>query len=261
MQLKFSKYQGTGNDFILIDNRDNIIPSPNKKLIEQICHRRFGIGADGFMLLEKDENYDFRMRYFNSDGNEGSMCGNGGRCIVAFAYHLGIIKNSAKFIAVDGEHEAKVEVFEEYTKISLKMIDVTGIETGDDYYYMDTGSPHYVKFIKKHSGFDTYKNGKAIRYNNRFTYEGTNVNFVSFADDRIQVSTYERGVEDETFSCGTGVVASAISAGFRTNANQFKIVTKGGNLEVLFNKINDQNITDIWLIGPAQKVFDGVITA
>jgi diaminopimelate epimerase len=259
MLIEFSKYQGTGNDFILIDNRNNKISPNSKELIAQLCHRRFGIGADGLMLLEKSEDSDFRMRYFNSDGAEASMCGNGGRCIVAFAHHLGLIKEKTLFTAVDGEHEALVENFGEYLKISLKMIDVTEIEKGNNYYFMNTGSPHYVEFIDSHNNFDTFSNGKAIRYNERFAKEGTNVNFVSFIDNKIQVSTYERGVEDETFSCGTGVVASAISSGFEKNKNQFEIKTKGGNLEVKFTKLNSQNIHNIWLIGPATKVYSGSI--
>jgi len=257
MQIEFSKYQGTGNDFVLIDNRNGIISPDNIKLIEQLCHRRFGIGADGLMLLEDAKGYDFRMRYFNSDGKEASMCGNGGRCIVAFAYHLGIIKNETTFIAVDGEHEAKVEDKNDFVQISLKMINVSGIEKIGDSFFMNTGSPHFVKFIQNHDDFDTYSNGKAIRYNDRFATDGTNVNFVSFKNNEIQVSTYERGVEDETYSCGTGVVASAISAGAIKNSNSFKINTKGGKLAVHFNKIDSQNINDIWLIGPATKVFSG----
>ena len=257
MQVTFSKYQGTGNDFVIIDNRDNIISPEDRVLIEKLCDRRFGIGADGLMLLEEEEGYDFRMRYFNSDGKEASMCGNGGRCIVAFAYHLGVIKDKTNFIAVDGEHEAEVREEVNSLQVSLKMIDVAGIEKGEDYFYLNTGSPHFVKFIAQHDSFDTFSEGKKIRYNDRFSEEGTNVNFVSFQDDGITVSTYERGVENETYSCGTGVVASAISASFKINNNHFKIKTKGGNLQVSFNKINLDNIEDVWLTGPATHVFNG----
>jgi diaminopimelate epimerase len=259
MQIEFWKYQGTGNDFVLIDNRNNIVSPDNKELIENLCHRRFGIGADGLMLLENAEGYDFRMRYFNSDGGEASMCGNGGRCIVAFAYHLGIISDRTLFIAVDGEHEALVEDEGSFVKVSLKMIDISGIEHEDNHYYMDTGSPHYVEFIDSHENFDTFSRGKAIRYNDRFAKEGTNVNFVSYNKNGIQVSTYERGVENETYSCGTGVVASAISSGFEKGKEHFNIVTKGGNLEVRFEKIDTQNIKNVWLIGPATKVFSGTL--
>lgn len=259
MQIKFSKYQGTGNDFVLIDNRNNVFQPDNQSLIENLCDRRFGIGADGLMLLEEAEGYDFRMRYFNSDGKEASMCGNGGRCIVAFAFQLGIINNLTKFIAVDGEHEAKINSSTSPLIVSIKMIDVSEIEIGKDYYYLNTGSPHFVKFIPNHSNFDTVAEGKKIRYNNRFSSEGTNVNFVSFQEDILTVSTYERGVEDETHSCGTGVVASAISASFKTGSNHFHIQTKGGNLEVEFQKSKTEKIENIWLTGPATHVFDGTL--
>jgi diaminopimelate epimerase len=259
MRVEFSKYQGTGNDFVLIDNRNGLIACDNFTLFEKLCDRRFGIGGDGLMLLENEKGFDFRMRYYNSDGKEGSMCGNGGRCIVAFAYDLGLISDTAKFIAVDGEHEAKIIKTDHEIQVSLKMIDVLNIELGDDFYFLNTGSPHFVRFISNHENFDTFTEGKKIRYNNRFAEKGTNVNFVSFQDYDITVSTYERGVEDETYSCGTGVVASAISASFKTNCNQFKIKTKGGDLEVHFKKINDQQIEDIWLIGPAMHVFNGTL--
>jgi diaminopimelate epimerase len=257
MQLEFSKYQGTGNDFVLIDNRNNIISPENTKLIERLCHRRFGIGADGLMLLENADGYDFRMRYFNSDGKEASMCGNGGRCIVAFAYHLEIIGNETKFIAVDGEHDAKVSETESGLNVGLKMINVESVEKGTDFFYLNTGSPHFVKLIESHENFDTYEEGKKIRYNDRFKNEGTNVNFVSLHDSHIEVSTYERGVEDETYSCGTGVVASAISCYFKTNSSQFDILTKGGKLNVTFDYFETDNFNNIWLSGPATLVFKG----
>lgn len=259
MRVEFSKYQGTGNDFVLIDNRNDIINPDNFTLIKQVCDRRFGVGGDGLMLLDKAHGFDFRMRYYNSDGKEGSMCGNGGRCIVAFAYQLGLILETARFIAIDGEHEAKIITTENGIQVSLKMIDVLDIELGEDFYFLNTGSPHFVRFISKHENFDTFTEGKKIRYNNRFAEEGTNVNFVSFQDQDITVRTYERGVEDETYSCGTGVVASAISASFKTNNNQFKIRTKGGHLEVHFKKINDRQIENIWLTGPATHVFNGTL--
>lgn len=258
MNIEFSKYQGTGNDFIIIDNRNGLFQAEDRSLIEKMCDRRFGIGGDGLMLLESENDYDFRMKYYNSNGKEGSMCGNGGRCIVAFAHHLGIIKDETKFIAVDGEHEAKIKVNTDSLQVSLKMIDVNKIELGENYFFLDTGSPHFVQFITEHKDFDTYSEGKKIRYNDRFSNEGTNVNFVSIQDKDITVSTYERGVEDETFSCGTGVVASAISASFRTNTNKFNITTKGGNLQVNFNKINSNQVNNIWLTGPATHVFKGI---
>jgi len=257
MQLDFFKYQGTGNDFILIDNRDFIIDSKDISLIEKICDRRFGVGGDGLMLLENEKNFDFRMRYFNSDGKEASMCGNGGRCIVAFAHLLGIISDSAKFIAVDGEHEAKVKHNKNELLISLQMQNISEIEIGEDYFFLNTGSPHFIKFIPNHNNFDTLAEGNKIRNSERFKEQGTNVNFVSFLDDSILVSTFERGVEAETYSCGTGVVASAICASFKTDKNHYKIKTKGGTLKVEFNKIDSQHIKEIWLTGPATYVFKG----
>jgi len=259
MQICFSKYQGTGNDFILIDNRDKSFPSENISLVEKICDRRFGIGCDGLMLLENEEGYDFKMRYYNSDGKEGSMCGNGGRCIVAFAYHLGIIKDKTHFIAVDGEHDADLSFKNDQLIVSLQMQNVGEIENGDDFYFLDTGSPHYTKFIHNHERFDTYSEGKKIRFNERFKETGTNVNFISGQNNQIQVSTYERGVEDETYSCGTGVVASCISSKlqFNTESNHFYIKTKGGNLEVFFDHKENDKFENIWLKGPATFVFDG----
>lgn len=261
MQIYFSKYQGTGNDFILIDNRAKLFPIKNISLVKKICDRRFGIGCDGLMLLENEEGFDFKMRYFNSDGREGSMCGNGGRCIVAFAYHLNIIKDEAHFIAVDGEHSANISFQDNQLIVSLQMQDVTDIEHGESFYYLNTGSPHYTKFIKNHDHFDTYSEGKTIRYNQRFREVGTNVNFISGYNNQIQVSTYERGVEDETYSCGTGVVASCISAKkqFKTESNHFYVKTLGGNLEVYFDNKGENTFENIWLKGPATYVFNGKI--
>lgn len=259
MKLIFYKYHGTGNDFILIDNRDKIVSPTNTGFIADICHRRFGVGADGLMLLENAKGYDFRMRYFNADGKEGSMCGNGGRCIVAFANFLGIVTSNAKFIAIDGEHEATINNNKEQLIIGLKMTDVTSIENNNKQFFLDTGSPHFVQFIDSHHNFDTYTEGKKIRYNERFKAVGTNVNFVSFNNNKIQVSTYERGVEDETYSCGTGTVASAICAGLINQQNNFNIITKGGELNVTFNKTNNNHITNIWLTGSAVQVFKGEI--
>lgn len=259
MQISFSKYQGTGNDFILIDNRNQNFPSNNISLIKKLCDRRFGIGCDGFMLLEDEDGFDFKMRYFNSDGKEGSMCGNGGRCIVAFAYHLGIIKTKTRFIAVDGEHFATISFDNEKLIVSLKMQDVENIENGEDYFFLNTGSPHFTKFIDSHKDFDTYTEGKAIRYNQHFKEEGTNVNFISGKNNQITVSTYERGVEDETFSCGTGVVASCISAKkyFNTKDNKFYVKTKGGDLEVSFDNQISGKFENIWLKAAATFVFEG----
>lgn len=258
MQLSFYKYQGTGNDFILIDNRLNEI-SLTIEQINFLCHRRFGIGADGLMLLELEPGCDFKMVYYNSDGNPSSMCGNGGRCITAFAKHLGIIENKARFIAIDGLHEANID---ENEVVSLKMQDVKNVEIGDDYFYLNTGSPHYVKIISDVEKMDVKTNGSAIRYNQRFKEHGTNVNFIERVEDNLFVRTYERGVEDETYSCGTGVTAAALVAaikGISNGKNNCFIKTLGGNLEVKFERVLEQNFYNIWLIGPAEMVFKGSI--
>lgn len=211
------------------------------------------------MLLELEPSVDFKMIYFNSDGKSSSMCGNGGRCITAFSQQLGIISDKANFIAVDGFHEA---IIEENETVSLKMQDVKTIEIGEDYFYLNTGSPHYVKLVNDIQNFDVVLNGKKIRYNERFIEEGTNVNFVEKINDELVVRTYERGVEDETFSCGTGVTAAALVAeleGISNSKNNCIIKTLGGNLEVTFEKVLTQNFYNIWLKGPAQKVFEGII--
>jgi len=258
MQLSFYKYQGTGNDFILIDNRSGEI-SLSSEQVKFLCDRRFGIGADGLMLLELEPGSDFKMVYYNSDGNPSSMCGNGGRCITAFAKHLGIINNSAKFLAIDGLHDATID---ENEIVSLKMQDVKNVEVGDDYFYLNTGSPHFVKFINNVGSFDVKNMGALIRYNERFKAEGTNVNFIERLEDNLFVRTYERGVEDETYSCGTGVTAAALVAaikGVSNGKNNCLIKTLGGELEVKFERVLEQNFYNIWLIGPAQKVFNGTI--
>lgn len=257
MQIQFYKYQGTGNDFVLIDNRNKSVLLTTEQ-IRFICDRRFGVGADGLMLLELEPGVDFKMVYYNSDGNQSSMCGNGGRCITAFAKQLGLIGNQAKFLAIDGMHDSVISENE----VSLKMQDVKSIEVGDNYFCLNTGSPHYVKFVNEIENFDVVAEGKAIRYNDRFAEEGINVNFIEKKEDDLFVRTYERGVEDETFSCGTGVTAAALVAalkGLSNSRNNCIIKTKGGVLEVTFEKVLEQNFYNIWLKGPANMVFKGSI--
>lgn len=255
MKVHFHKYQGTGNDFIILDNRNEVYSSLTNEQVRFMCDRRFGIGADGLMLLNLKEGYDFEMKYYNSDGKPGSMCGNGGRCLVKFAYHMGIVKDRYCFIAVDGEHEADIEG----DIISLKMKDVHAITDYDGDAILNTGSPHYVKIVGNVMDTDVFHKGKEIRYNPPFEKEGINVNFVEIVDDdKIIVRTYERGVENETFSCGTGVTASALvcyhnEAGF----NNVEVGTKGGKLTVEFDRIDDGAYSNIWLCGPAEKVFEG----
>lgn len=255
MQLKFYKYHGAGNDFIIIDDRKSTFPKQDNSLIKKLCNRRFGIGADGLMLLQLTNGYDFKMIYFNADGNESTMCGNGGRCITHFANNIGLIKNKTNFLAVDGEHLAEIEG----NIINLQMIDVKEIEKIGNDFYLHTGSPHYVKFVDNSKDFNVYNEGKAIRNSPRFTKEGTNVNFIEqISENEIAIRTYERGVEDETLACGTGVTAAAIVFGLKKNINSVKVKALGGELEVKFEKDN-ATFKNIWLKGPATMVFNGEI--
>ena len=255
--MEFYKYHGTGNDFILLDNRQNNIHL-TKEQVAALCHRRFGIGADGLMLLDHADGYDFRMVYYNSDGGESTMCGNGGRCITAFAKQLGLIKDKAKFLAIDGEHTATIY---EDGLISLHMQDVDGMEVADTHVILNTGSPHYVQWVVDAGETDVYALGKDIRYSAAFMPGGINVNFVQvLAENSLKVRTYERGVEDETLSCGTGVTAAAIAAtGNNTGIFATHIETPGGNLEVTFNKQTAGRANNVVLTGPAVFVFKGEI--
>ncbi|MEJ0107125.1 MAG: diaminopimelate epimerase [Bacteroidota bacterium] len=259
MEIKFFKYQGTGNDFIILDNRKKEYSFLSTSEIHALCDRRYGIGADGLMLLNERNGYDFEMKYYNADGNESSMCGNGGRCLVKFAYNAGIHRSTYKFIAVDGEHEAEIDTDE---TVSLKMKDVSGVKKFKGDYLLDTGSPHYVKMVNDVMNIDVYKKGYEIRYSKDFEKEGINVNFVEQLsdEDKIIVRTYERGVEDETYSCGTGVTAAALICYHNENGfNDVEVKTLGGTLSVKFDRINEGRYTNIWLTGPAEKVFEGAI--
>jgi diaminopimelate epimerase len=258
MTLKFYKYQATGNDFVMIDNRTQIFDKNNTKLVAQLCDRRFGIGADGFILLENTPNYDFRMVYFNADGNESTMCGNGGRCIVAFAKQLGIIKQGTTFLAIDGPHDARIEG----VNIYLKMQSVNEINVQEEYTTLDTGSPHYVTLKSDIVSLDVKKEGKKIRSSSTFIAEGINVNFVEqLSPNTFAIRTYERGVEDETLSCGTGATAAAIAMHKtqKTFSEQILLETKGGELDISF-KFKDNIYQDVWLSGSAELVFDGAIS-
>lgn len=255
MKIEFYKYQGTGNDFILIDNRKNNV-SLDAKIIEKFCNRRFGIGADGLMFLELDNRADFKMVYFNSDGNQSSMCGNGGRCIVAFAKEIGFISQACTFFAIDGLHEANIQS----NIVSLRMNDVTTIDCRQDgSFFLNTGSPHVVQYVENIKDFKVVEEGRKIRYNNEFKANGTNVNFIEKQKDHLFVRTYERGVEDETFSCGTGVTAAGIVASLAEAKEEVKIKTIGGDLKVRFKGNISKGFTDVWLEGPARFVFKGEI--
>lgn len=252
--IEFFKYQGTGNDFVLIDNRALSFDKNDTKLISQMCDRKFGIGADGLILLEYADSVDFHMVYYNSDGRLSTMCGNGGRCIVRFAEKLGIVKDSAVFTAVDGRHKATINK----NIVSLQMNDVSEISILEDAVFLDTGSPHHVELVLNLDSFDVFGRGKSIRHN-QYGSEGANVNFVEpIAADTFSVRTYERGVENETLSCGTGVTAVAIAmhATAKTSSNRINLITPGGALEVSFVAHGKQYI-DVVLTGPAEMVFKG----
>ncbi|HNP53593.1 MAG TPA: diaminopimelate epimerase [Ferruginibacter sp.] len=258
MQIHFYKYHGTGNDFIILDNRQNSFSELSHEQIHQLCHRHFGIGADGLMMFNHKPGYDFEMKYYNADGNEGSMCGNGGRCIVKFAMDAGLHQYTYRFLATDGEHEAELD---NNQHIRLKMKDVSEVEDHHSYSVLNTGSPHFVKFADDVANIDVVETGRDIRNSKPFVKDGINVNFVeTISEDRIFVRTYERGVEDETLSCGTGVTAAALlSAHNALGFNRVDVETPGGKLSVEFNKIDEQTFENIWLCGPAVRVFEGNI--
>lgn len=254
--MKFYKYQGTGNDFILIDNRD-LSFNKDQDYIAQLCNRRFGIGGDGLILLENDNDTNFRMIYFNADGGESTMCGNGGRCIVAFAHFLNIFEKECIFNAIDGTHEAKIV---NNNIVKLKMVDVKTISRDGEYFVLNTGSPHLVQYVSNIEAHDVYHNGRNIRYSETYKQEGINVNFVEpISENELFVRTYERGVEDETLSCGTGVTASALTFMQSQNLTEINIRTLGGNLKVSAQNKGDF-FTNIWLEGSALQVFCGEIT-
>ena len=259
MNLNFFKYQGTGNDFIMLDGRSKKFILPSKKQINQLCHRQFGIGADGLIVIVKSKKADFEMLYFNADGKPGSMCGNGGRCTIAFAKYLGIIKNETTFLAYDGMHEGSID-----TKkiVTLKMIDVIGINKIGNDFELNTGSPHYIQFCKKVAELDVFNEGKKIRYSKVYQEKGINVNFIQINKNELYVRTYERGVENETLSCGTGVTAAAIAfATLQKPKKSFniKIKTAGGNLKVSFTTNDYHQFKEIYLTGPAEQIYQGQI--
>jgi diaminopimelate epimerase len=255
MLLDFYKYHGNGNDFIIMDNRRNFFPVNDHALVKALCNRNFGIGADGLMLLNEKEGYDFHMIYFNSDGREGSLCGNGGRCMVHFARELGLIDRSAIFSGADGPHMAKIDG----DVVELKMQDVPKIERDGAAYIINTGSPHYIEFVDDVEDTDVLKKGREIRYSDKYMASGINVNFVQDGKERIRVRTYERGVENETLACGTGSVAAVLSAALegKISGNSAQIETRGGLLDVSFRRDDNNSFTDIWLKGPAKLVFHG----
>lgn len=258
MTLHFYKYQGTGNDFIVADNRKNELALTTEQ-INNLCDRRFGIGADGLMLLNQIAGFDFEMKYYNADGKPGTMCGNGGRCMTKFAYHLGIHRELYRFLASDGVHEAEIDID---GIVSVRMKDVNTFRKFHTDFIVDTGSPHYIKMTTNVMDLDVFKKGSEIRHSKEFEEEGINVNFVEQAEevDKIIVRTYERGVEDETLSCGTGVTAAALVCYHNENGfNEVEVTTLGGKLSVEFDKTDEYKFENIWLCGPAEKIFEGTV--
>lgn len=260
MELTFFKYQGAGNDFVMIDNRNGYFKGTEQQLFEHLCNRRFGIGADGLILLQEREGYDFEMKYYNADGRESTMCGNGGRCVVMFANQLGLVGNSTHFLAIDGPHDAKLLPD---GNVSLQMADVAAINRDGEDYVLNTGSPHYVQKVAEAKAVNVFETGRAVRNSPSYKAEGINVNFVELVgDDTLKVRTYERGVEDETYACGTGVTASAIAAsqmqGLPDGTYHYHIETLGGQLGVLYDLLKGK-ITNVWLTGPAKRVFKGSV--
>lgn len=259
MKIEFSKYEGAGNDFVIIDNRESVF-SPAPATVAALCDRRFGIGADGLMLLEHDSETSFRMRYFNSDGPEATMCGNGGRCISLFAVHAGAAGERMNFDAVDGRHTATLLSRGDNDGIvSLGMADASEIVPLLDGYFVNTGSPHYVRFVPSVDEIDVFAEGRRIRNLPEIVSRGgANINFVERTGDPLRIRTYERGVEDETLACGTGSVAAAITAAYtdRNGRNSYAVVTRGGALTVTFDFRNGR-YTNIKLTGPARRTFTG----
>ncbi len=263
MGLQFEKYQATGNDFVMIDNRKYVFDEKDEAKIRQICDRRFGIGADGLILITGHEDLDFEMKYFNSDGKEGTMCGNGGRCAAAFVRKLKL-SNSKHFFfkAIDGTHEAHITL----DSVRLKMSDVSGSRRIGNWYFLDTGSPHIVEFASNLNEVNVKKKGREIRFHKKFRPAGVNANFVEYKEKMVYIRTYERGVENETSSCGTGSVAAAISVYLnfeshktREQKQEYEIQAPGGKLKVGFEIDEDSGYRNIWLEGPASHVFSGTI--
>ncbi len=260
MLVHFSKYHGTGNDFVMIDGRELETSVFTTELIRKLCDRRFGIGGDGLIILENSKHFDFTMRYFNADGREGTMCGNGGRCITAFAKSLEIIGARATFEGIDGAHEASIL---NNGELCLKLVDVGGIDHLGDGYLLNTGSPHFIQFVNSIDQIPVEIEGARIRQQERFGKGGVNVNFVEqgSTSNEIRVRTFERGVEGETWSCGTGVAASAITASFLSGSDNlsYQVSTRGGELKVSFKTKGDGQYKEVYLTGPASHVYDGSI--
>lgn len=257
-ELHFQKWQATGNDFVIVDNRLEILTDLSPEFIRRICDRKYGIGADGFMFIRNHPDFDFEMHYFNSDGHEAEMCGNGGRSIIGFAKGLGIIQSQTEFWAIDGIHQAWTLGEDQYR---IQMVNVKGIKAERDSAFLNTGVPHLVLFTDDPQAVDVVARGRKWRYDPAFAPKGTNVNFINFSGNTVQMRTYERGVEDETLSCGTGAVASAIATEFKQNAgfSEYQVQVPGGRLKVRFHRSGPEEFEQIFLEGEALLVFKGSI--
>ena len=260
MALKFYKYQGTGNDFIIVDNRNLIFDKNNSLLIQKLCNRKTGVGSDGLILLENHKNLDFKMVYFNADSSESGFCGNGSRCITHFAKFLGIVKDSARFEAIDGIHLAKI--IDDKISVKINNIDASKIKHFNNGYnatFVDSGSPHLLIQKSDINNFDIIRDSKSIKNHFKKTFtKGVNINYFSVSNDIVNLRTYERGVEDETLSCGTGAVALAVCLETNSKINNDKVLifTKGGELKVSLKKI-ESTYSDIWLSGGVEQVYSG----
>jgi diaminopimelate epimerase len=262
MQISFSKYHGAGNDFIMIDDRaGQFVHDKNVELINTLCNRHLGIGADGLILIKNSSVADFKMDYFNADGNLGSMCGNGSRCAVIFASAIGVNFTGFKLEAYDGLHSFEL-LDENWVRVSMG--DVKDVFKREDSFLLNTGSPHLVIPVTNLNQIDVFHEGKEIRYSDEFKKEGVNVNFITAHNGTVELRTYERGVEDETLACGTGCVAAAIACSIiikneSAGKQEYPIKARGGNLKVTFNHQPGIGYTNVTLEGPVEKVFDGTI--
>jgi diaminopimelate epimerase len=258
MKLKFSKYQGTGNDFIMIDNLNGDFSELSIETIVRLCDRKFGIGADGLIKINRTELVDFEVDYFNADGSK-SFCGNGARCAVSFANRLGINVENTHFLAIDGHHTAE----KKGDLVHLKMNEVNEVLLLEKDYELNTGSPHFIRFVENAWNVNVVHEGRKVRYAPNYQENGINVNFVEeLSENLLEVATYERGVEDETLSCGTGVTAAALAylmKHSKTGKQEVQIHTKGGHLSVTTDSKGNGQFSDIYLVGPAVEVFNGEI--
>lgn len=257
MKHHFYKYQGTGNDFVLLNNFNNELPALTQAQVAFLCNRRFGIGADGLIVLQPHADFDFEMVYYNADGAQSTMCGNGGRCAARFAFDLNKVGPQMRFLAIDGPHEAVVTT----AGVRLKMMDVTEIRAENGGLFLNTGSPHFIKSAANVAALNVNQAGAAIRYSVPYAQAGVNVNFVMDAGNQLHVRTYERGVEAETFSCGTGVTAAALAKAWteKIPGGEIAIETPGGHLQVQFQQTPMGTFQEVYLFGPAVFVFDGFV--